>query len=244
MKNQARFTPIAPSRQAVLQQLSSSIPLIAPSMLKCDFGNLHREVELLEAARARVLHMDVMDGNFVPNLSYGAMVIERIRELTDLPFEAHLMISDPARYLDDYLKAGCNVITFHLEAVPQPRALLERVREKGGVAGLAINPETPVESLEPLLGAFDLGLVMSVHPGFGGQKFLPEALGKLSWLKSHAPKGTLLSVDGGIDMETIGQVSEAGAGVFVAGSAIFDTEDYGRAIEELAGEAQAHFAAR
>jgi ribulose-phosphate 3-epimerase len=234
-----RTPPISTSRQGLLDHIAGSIPLIAPSMLKCDFGNLHREVELLEAARARILHMDVMDGHFVPNLSYGAMVIERVRELTEIPFEAHLMISEPGRYLDDFLKAGCNVLTFHIEAVPEPGPLLARIREHGALAGLAVNPKTPVESLEPFLGQFDLALVMSVEPGFGGQKFMPEALGKLRWLKSRLKPGTFASVDGGIELETIGDVSAAGASVFVVGSGIFEAGDYGRAIAELANRAQA-----
>jgi ribulose-phosphate 3-epimerase len=207
-------------------------------MLKCDFGNLHREVQLLETGGAKILHMDVMDGHFVPNLSYGAMVIERIRELTELPFEAHLMISEPGRYLDDFLKAGCNVLTFHLEAVPEPRPLLARIREKGALAGLAINPKTPVEALEPFLDAFDLALVMSVEPGFGGQKFIPSALDKLGWLRSRLKPGTFASVDGGIDLETIADGARAGANIFVVGSAIFEAGDYGQAIAELASRAR------
>jgi len=230
------------SRQAVLERLADSIPLIAPSMLKCDFGNLHREIELLESGGAHVLHLDVMDGHFVPNLTYGPLVIERLRELTELPFEAHLMISDPARYADDFLKAGCNLLTFHLEAVPEPRPLIERIRGKGAAAGLAINPKTPVEKLEPLLDAADLVLVMSVEPGFGGQKFIPAALDKLRWLRSHLPRETLLSVDGGIEHETIAQTAQAGANVFVVGSAIFDKDDYGRAIQELTEQARTHLA--
>jgi ribulose-phosphate 3-epimerase len=234
------------SRQAVLERLAHSIPLIAPSMLKCDFGNLHREIELLESAGAPLLHLDVMDGHFVPNLSYGPMVIERLRELTDLPFEAHLMISDPARYADDYLKAGCNLLTFHLEAVPEPRPLIERIHAKGAAAGLAINPKTPVESLASLLDEPDLVLVMSVEPGFGGQKFIPGALDKLRWLRAHLPRTTLLSVDGGIEHETVAETSEAGANVFVVGSAIFDRGrtdggDYGQAIQELTEQARTHF---
>jgi ribulose-phosphate 3-epimerase len=209
-------------------------------MLKCDFGNLHREIELLEAGGAKILHMDVMDGHFVPNLSYGAMVIERIRELTELPFEAHLMISDPARYLDDFLKAGCNLLTFHLEAVPDPRGLIDRIHKNEALAGVAINPETPVEKLEPFLDALDAALVMSVHPGFGGQKFIPGALDKLRWLKSRLKGGAFASVDGGIDLETIGDVAAAGAHLFVTGSAIFEAGDYGQAIEELATKARAH----
>jgi ribulose-phosphate 3-epimerase len=230
------------SRQAVLERFADSIPLIAPSMLKCDFGNLHREVELLESAGARMLHLDVMDGHFVPNLSYGPVVIQRLRELTELPFEAHLMISDPARYADDFLKAGCNLLTFHLEAVPEPRPLIEQIRGKGAAVGLAINPKTPVESLEPFLDAADLVLVMSVEPGFGGQKFIRSALDKLRWLRSRVPRKTLLSVDGGIEHETIAETAAAGATVFVVGSAIFDRDEYGPAIQELTGQARAHLA--
>jgi ribulose-phosphate 3-epimerase len=235
------------SRQAVLEKLAHSIPLIAPSMLKCDFGNLHREIELLEAAGAPMLHLDVMDGHFVPNLSYGPMVIERLRQLTDLPFEAHLMISDPARYADDYLKAGCNWLTFHLEAVPEPRPLIEWIHAKGAAAGLAINPKTPVEALEPFLDAPDSVLVMSVEPGFGGQKFIPTALDKLRWLRAHLPLKTLLSVDGGIEHETVAETASAGATVFVVGSAIFGRSgpagaDYGLAIQELTEQARAHLA--
>jgi ribulose-phosphate 3-epimerase len=227
------------SRQGLLERIAGSFPLIAPSMLKCDFGNLHREVQLLEAAGAHILHMDVMDGHFVPNLSYGPMVIERVRELTELPFEAHLMISEPDRYLDDYVKAGCNVLTFHLEAVPEPRPLLARIRDHGCLAGLAINPKTPVESLEPFLDAFDLALVMSVEPGFGGQKFIPSALNKLSWLKSRLKPGTFASVDGGIDLATIANVAASGASLFVVGSGVFEAGDYGQAIAELRSRAQA-----
>ncbi len=226
----------------MLERIAGSIPLIAPSMLKCDFGNLHREVELLEAAGARILHLDVMDGHFVPNLSYGPVVIERLRSLTDLPFDAHLMISDPGRYLKDFLRAGCNTINIHLEAVPEPRDLLERIRGAGALAGLAINPGTPVEAVERFFGCFDVLLVMSVEPGFGGQKFISSALDKLRWLKPRLPAGTRLSVDGGIDLETIGEAARAGSEIFVVGSAIFDTIDYGRAIEELRKQARAHLA--
>ena len=204
-------------------------------MLKCDFGNLHREVELLESAGVKVLHLDVMDGHFVPNLSYGPMVIERLRSLTDLPFDAHLMISEPARYLDDYLKAGCDCLTVHVEAVPDPLPLLRRIRESGALAGLALNPGTPVEAVEPALPLCDLVLVMSVEPGFGGQTFIPSALDKLRRLSGMVEPETLLSIDGGIGPSTIGSAAEAGAHVFVAGSAIFDAGDYRSAVEELAG---------
>lgn len=221
------------SRQRLLQKLREATPLVAPSMLKCDFGNLHREVALLESGGAEILHLDVMDGHFVPNLSYGPMVIERMRELTDLPFDAHLMISEPGRYLDDYLQAGCDAITFHVEAVDDCVSLLRRIREADAIAGLACNPGTPVEAIEGALPECDLVLVMSVEPGFGGQKFMPSALEKLTRLKAICGSKTLLSIDGGIGVDTIGRTAQAGAGLFVAGSAVFDASDYGAALAEL-----------
>ena len=221
------------SRSAILDKLRSQIPIIAPSMLKCDFGNLHREVELLDAANSAVLHLDVMDGHFVPNLSYGPMVIERLRPMTDALFDAHLMISDPARYLDEYLKAGCDAITFHYEAVPDAGPLLRRIREADRVAGIAINPGTSVESIEPFLADCDLVLVMSVEPGFGGQKFQPAALDKLRRLRELTPAETVLAVDGGVGPATIADCAAAGAELFVVGSAIFDESDYGAAMHEL-----------
>jgi ribulose-phosphate 3-epimerase len=217
----------------VVSRLLSATPLIAPSMLKCDFANLHREVELLESAGAKLLHLDVMDGHFVPNLSYGAVVIRSLRDLTGLPFEAHLMISDPERYLDDFLEAGCNVITFHIEAVPQPLGLLRRIRAAGAAAGLALNPATPVETLLPFVPECDLVLVMSVNPGFGGQKFMPETLEKVRRLAPHTGTNRLLSIDGGIGLATIPLAARAGACQFVVGSAIFDSSDYRSAMESL-----------
>ena len=202
-------------------------------MLKCDFGNLHRELELLESAGVPALHLDVMDGHFVPNLSYGPMVIERLRAMTELPFDAHLMISDPGRYLDDYLAAGCDCVTFHIEAVPEPGPILERIRRQGAVAGLALNPGTAVEAVRPYLPLCDLVLVMSVEPGFGGQKFQPVALDKLRRLRDWIGEGTLLSVDGGIGPSTIAETARAGAELFVVGSAIFDAPDYRDAVSEL-----------
>jgi ribulose-phosphate 3-epimerase len=218
---------------AVLKRLLSAAPLIAPSMLKCDFANLHREVELLESAGARMLHLDVMDGHFVPNLSYGPMVIERLRAITDLPFEAHLMISEPARYLDEYLDAGCDLVTFHIEAVPEPGGLLRKIHERGAAAGIALNPGTPVEAVLPHLADCDAVLVMSVEPGFGGQEFMPKTLDKVRRLAPLMRGERLLSIDGGIGPATIGVAAAAGAAEFVAGSAIFDAPDYRAAMETL-----------
>ncbi len=208
-------------------------------MLKCDFGNLHREVELLEAAGAALLHLDVMDGHFVPNLSYGPMVIERLRSLTALPFDAHLMISRPERYVDAYVAAGCEMITIHVEATEEPQAILDRVHNAGRLAGVAINPETPVAAIEALLPACDLVLVMSVSPGFGGQRFQPGSLDKLRDLRDRVGAETLLSIDGGIGPETIDAAMRAGADVAVVGSAIFDTQDYNAAMSSLASSARA-----
>jgi ribulose-phosphate 3-epimerase len=208
-------------------------PIIAPSMLKCDYGDMQREIVRLEQANTRWMHWDVMDGHFVPNLSYGAMVIHSIRKRTKAFFDAHLMISDPAKYLDDYLKAGCDAITFHIEAVPEPVGLLRRIRAAGRRAGLALNPGTPASRIEPFLAECDLVLVMSVEPGFGGQSFMPKVLDKVKELKAKLPAGTLLSIDGGIAADTIASAAAAGCQVFVAGSAIFDQPDYTSAVQNL-----------
>ena len=208
-------------------------PVMAPSMLKCDFANLMAEVRALEEAQSQMLHWDVMDGHFVPNLSYGAMVIERVRSQTELFFDAHLMISDPAKYLDDYVKAGCDAITVHIEAVPDPTAILRRIRDAGVKAGLALNPATPVSSVEPYLACCDLVLVMSVNPGFGGQAFMPEVLPKVHQLRQLVSPETWISIDGGIGPKTIAESATAGTQIFVAGSSIFDQSDYATAMRDM-----------
>ncbi|QDU50119.1 ribulose-phosphate 3-epimerase [Gimesia panareensis] len=215
-------------------KLLSDAPVIAPSMLKCDFGNLHREVELLDATQAPVLHWDVMDGHFVPNLSYGAMLIERVRPLTDAFFDAHLMISNPEQYVDDYIKAGCDSITVHIEALPEPQGLLDHLNQAGVLPGLAVSPQTPLEKIEPYLDSCGLVLIMSVEPGFGGQSFIKTSPEKIRQLKSMISADTILSVDGGIDTSTIGEAAQAGANYFVVGSAIFSQSDYSTAVSELA----------
>ena len=226
-------------RTRTLERLNASVPAIAPSMLKCDFGNLHREFEMLARAGTDVIHFDVMDGQFVPNLSYGAMVIERVRPMSQAVFDAHLMISEPERYVDTFLAAGCEAITVHLEAVRQPIGLLTRIRNAEAVAGLAINPGTPVEDLLPFAEFCDLILVMSVDPGFGGQTFQPAALTKLQHLRKEISGDILLSVDGGIGPDNIGDAAAAGAGLFVAGSSIFDTDDYGQSMRGMKSRAMA-----
>lgn len=221
------------NRIETLRRLRDARPIIAPSMLKCDFGNLNREVERLTEAGSKLLHWDVMDGHFVPNLSYGAMLIERVRPLTDMLFDAHLMISDPAKYLDEYIKAGCEAITFHIEAVPEPVSLLRRIRDAGCVAGLALNPGTPLEVIAPFVSECDLVLVMSVQAGFGGQSFIPASVEKLKQARQMLSADTILSVDGGIGAKTIAACAGAGTDLFVAGSAVFDQSDYKLAVAEL-----------
>jgi ribulose-phosphate 3-epimerase len=220
------------SRQAVLEYLRQRLPLIAPSMLKCDFGNLQREVALLERAGAEVLHLDVMDGHFVPNLTYGSVVIEGLRKLTSVPFDAHLMLSEPGTYIDDFVAAGCQSLTVHIEAVPEPVPLLNRIRELNCVSGIALNPDTPVSAIRSALPESDMVLVMSVPPGFGGQSFRRESLSKVAEIRSRFPD-MLIGIDGGIGPETIGEASAAGADLFVVGSSIFGEPDYGTAISSL-----------
>jgi ribulose-phosphate 3-epimerase len=204
-------------------------------MLLCDFGNLAREVERLADAGAPALHLDVMDGHFVPNLTYGLTLVETFRRLTDLPLDVHLMISNPGSYIDRYIQAGADSITVHIEAVPQPGPLLEHIRALGAAAGIALNPRTPLETIEPALEACDLVLVMSVEPGFGGQAFEPVALEKLKKLRERLPLNVLLEVDGGVNETTIQRCAEAGAQLFVTGSAIFKQADYAASIERLTG---------
>jgi ribulose-phosphate 3-epimerase len=216
-----------------LDFLKQSLPAIGPSMLKCDFGNLHREMELLHRAQTRVLHLDVMDGHFVPNLSYGPMVIERLRERSRTFFDAHLMISNPQQYLDEYVRVGCDGITVHVEAVPEPTQLLREIRSRGLVAGIAVNPDTEFERVAPFLEEADLFLVMSVQPGFGGQKFLPHVVSKIQAARETGPQGLVISVDGGIGKSTISQCAAAGCDLFVAGSSVFDQPCYSEAMSEL-----------
>mgnify|MGYP003631380408 CR=1 FL=1 len=223
-------------------KLKSHLPVIAPSMLKCDFGNLHREIELLEASQAPVLHWDVMDGHFVPNLSYGALLIERVRPLTQMFFDAHLMISNPEKYIDEYINAGCDSITIHIEAVPNPQDLLEHLNQSGVLPGLAINPQTPLKQVEPYLESCGLVLVMSVEPGFGGQSFIKSSVQKIKQLKTMISSNTILSVDGGIGMETISATAQAGADYFVVGSALFSQADYSIAVRELVQKARSETA--
>jgi len=213
--------------------LQAAAPLVNPSLLAADFGNLQREIRSLEEAGARVLHLDIMDGHFVPNLSFGLPVVQAIRRLTQLPLDVHLMLSRPGPYLRPFRQAGADLITIHIEAAPDPSELLEEIRSLGACAGLTLNPPTPVESLEPYLELCDLVLVMSVMAGFGGQSFQPAALQRLRRLRQLAGPGLLLSVDGGVDQQTIGDCAEAGADLFVVGTGLFNGDAYDQRLAEL-----------
>lgn len=209
-------------------------PVVTPSLLNCDFARMAEELAAVKQAGAVAVHLDVMDGHFVPNLSYGAPLIADWRPRTDLPFDAHLMISDPARYLDDFVRAGCDIINFHIEVVPEPTLLLRRIRASGCQAALALNPPTPLSAIEPYLDEVDAVLVMSVMPGFGGQKFDGEVLEKVRALRASRPE-LRISIDGGINPSTVGIAVAAGATQLVAGSAVFRSDgNYAAALAELA----------
>jgi len=214
-------------------------PVVLPALLLCDFGHLAREVERLEEAGAVGLHLDVMDGRFVPQLTYGLVVVEAVRRAAKGPLEVHLMVEQPETCIADYAGAGADIITIHLEGFSDPRharTALQQIAALGARAHLAISPGTPVDRAEPLLDACDGVLVMSVEPGFGGQAFDPaavEKLARLAALRAERGGSFRLAVDGGISTKTIGLVAAAGAELIVAGSAVIRADDYGRAIREL-----------
>ncbi|MGE0609007.1 MAG: ribulose-phosphate 3-epimerase [Pirellulales bacterium] len=214
--------------------MRQQIPGILPSLLLCDFGQLQQEIARLEQAGVPALHLDVMDGHFVPNLSYGLPIVETCRRLTSLPLDVHLMISNPEPYLERFVEAGADHLTVHVEALEDPPKALRQIRKLGASAGLALNPKTPLSAISHLLDDCDLVLVMSVEPGFGGQAFQPVALEKLAALRQQAGERLMLAVDGGINAQTIGRCAAAGAGLFVVGSAIFKTSDYLASVKNLA----------
>ncbi len=201
---------------------------IAPSLLSADFGKLAEDLAMLEAAGADWLHVDVMDGVFVPNLTFGAKVIEACRKLTKLPLDVHLMVVEPEKYFDSFVKAGAATLTLHAEAAPHLHRQLMRIKELGAMAGATLNPATPIESLRDVAADLDLLLVMSVNPGFGGQRFIAGSVAKIAAARAMldgARSKAVLEVDGGISRETITACWRAGADTFVAGNAIFSAKD-------------------
>lgn len=221
------------SRRSRLDALRHSAPAVLPSLLLCDFGNLEREVRALQEAGVPGLHLDVMDGQFVPNFTYGMPIVAAIRRLTDLPLDVHLMIRQPEQYVAAFFEAGADNLTVHVEATSDPRGLLTQIRALGAGAGIALNPGTPLATLDPCLDVADLVLVMSVEAGFGGQKFNDNSLTKLRELRPKIRPEVLLEIDGGINDTTISRAAQSGAQLFVVGSAIFGQSRYDAAVAEL-----------
>ena len=218
--------------QTSLEVIRAASPAVLPSLLLCDFGDLKGEVSRLADAGTKVLHLDVMDGHFVPNMTYAMPIVEGLRRHTEMPLDVHLMISDPLTYAKPMVDAGADLLTFHAEAVVDAAETAQQIAELGVSVGVALNPETPLASIAECLPHVDMALVMSVEAGFGGQKFNPIALEKLQALRKAHPD-LLLQIDGGIDATTIGLARAAGCDLFVVGSAIFKKDDYGTAIANL-----------
>ena len=209
---------------------------IAPSILSADFGHLADEIARCEAGGADWIHVDVMDGVFVPNLTYGAKVIETVRKLTTLPLDVHLMVIEPEKYFDDFVAAGATGLTIHQEAAPHLQRQLARIRQLGCLAGVALNPGTALSSVSEVLDDLDLLLIMTVNPGFGGQKFIPAAFDKITRARrmlTDAKSAATLEVDGGVNRDTIEKVWRAGADTFVAGNAVFAAKDPAAEIRAL-----------
>ena len=208
--------------------------LIAPSLLSADFTRLGEEVKAVEAAGADWLHVDVMDGHFVPNITIGPVVVKAIKKVAKIPLDVHLMIEDPLKYIKDFALSGSGIITFHIEACKSPGKVIESIRSFGKKVGVSVKPKTPVSKIKDILKDVDMVLVMSVEPGFGGQSFMEAALPKIEELRSYYDGD--IEVDGGISSENSSRVIKAGANILVAGTGVFKEKDYTKAIKELREE--------
>ena len=209
---------------------------IAPSILSADFLRLGEEIKAAEAAGADLIHIDVMDGHFVPNITIGPAIVEAVKAVTALPLDVHLMIERPDRYLDDFINAGADYIAVHYEASVHLHRTIQQIKEKGKIAGVSLNPATPLGSLEDILPDIDFVLLMSVNPGFGGQKYIPHSTDKIRMLKNMlGEKGlpALIEVDGGVSPENAGVVAAAGADILVMGSAFFHSKDYRAIVKRI-----------
>ncbi|UFS71810.1 ribulose-phosphate 3-epimerase [Geomonas sp. RF6] len=214
---------------------------IAPSILSADFSRLGEEVAAIEAAGADYVHVDVMDGRFVPNITIGPLVVEAVRRVTKLPLDVHLMIAEPDRYVESFAKAGADIIVVHAEATLHLHRTVQLIKSLGKKAGVSLNPATPLNHLEYVLEDLDLVLLMTVNPGFGGQSFIEACIPKIQALRGMLDKRGLeteLEVDGGVKISNIGRIAHAGADVFVAGSAVFESPDYAATIAELKKKAK------
>ncbi len=216
--------------------------ILAPSILSADFARLEEEVRMVEQAGAGWLHIDVMDGHFVPNITMGPVVVRALRQCTRLPLDVHLMIADPDRYIDDFVDAGADVLTVHVEACTHLHRTLTAIRSRNVKAGVALNPHTPLSSIEEILQEVDLVLIMSVNPGFGGQSFIPASLEKIrklrQMLNSRGLSQVRVEVDGGIKLDNIAEVARAGADVLVSGSGIFGTADPAATLKQMLYECE------
>jgi ribulose-phosphate 3-epimerase len=209
---------------------------ISPSILSADFSRLGEDVQAVDRAGADYIHIDVMDGHFVPNITIGPLVVEALRKVTAKPLDVHLMIENPDLYIADFARAGADIITVHQEAVPHLHRTVQLIKSLSKKAGVSLNPATPVETLDIILDELDLVLIMSVNPGFGGQSFIPSALDKIRALRQRITErglSTELEVDGGVKIDNIREVVAAGADVLVAGSAVFNTENYAATMTAL-----------
>ena len=207
---------------------------IAPSILSADFTRLGEEIKAVEKAGADYIHIDVMDGHFVPNITIGPMIVRAIRRITELPLDVHLMILQPDMFIDEFAEAGANIISVHAETLIHLHRTIQYIRDKGVRPAVSLNPATPLDILEYILEDLDMVLLMTVNPGFENQEFIPEVIPKVKQLREMVEKAGLdidIEVDGGISPETIGRVASAGANVFVAGSAVFYTKDYAKTIQ-------------
>jgi ribulose-phosphate 3-epimerase len=212
---------------------------ISPSILSADFARLGEEIKAVTEAGADYIHIDVMDGHFVPNITIGPLLVEAARRATDLPLDVHLMIDRPERFIEDFAKAGSDIITIHVESTPHVHRALQAIKECGLNAGVVLNPSTPAQAIEPLADYVDMVLVMSVNPGFGGQAFIHSALRKIKQVREildNANSAAELEVDGGIKISNIAEAARAGADVFVAGSAVFGSDDYKKTISDMKKE--------
>lgn len=215
--------------------------IISPSVLAADFSKLSEEISKVERAGAEYLHLDVMDGIFVPNISFGGCVISALRPHSSMVFDVHLMITDPIRYIDDFIKAGADIITIHYESCDDPMSVVRYIKSKGVKASVSIKPKTPASVLFPMLSELDMALVMTVEPGFGGQKLIPETIDKVRELREYANANNIeidIEVDGGIGADNIALLTDAGANVIVAGSSIFRAADAKKAIDDMRAAAK------
>lgn len=215
------------------------MPIIAPSLLSANFLHLEKDIQMINDSQAEWLHLDIMDGRFVPNISYGIPVVKAIRSATQKFLDTHLMIVEPEKYIAEFAKAGSDQITVHIETCPHLHRTIQQIHNEGAKAGVAINPHTPISLLEPIIEELDLVLVMSVNPGFGGQKFIPYSIQKIKGLKQliqNTGSKALIEVDGGVSLQNAKEITEAGADALVAGNAVFNSANPSETIRQLFSE--------